>query len=200
MTEPVHPQILELLDKQALHDNLMRYCRGVDRMDLELIRSAYWSDSTDDHGRFIGPGHAWAEMAYEARKVLVGTNHHVSNVYIELDGTLAKRESMFVNVNTYLDGSPTMMLGGRYRDLCEKRDGEWRILRRVCIWDWNQLVEPDPGWHVMRVPEWSNWGRFHPDDPIYQDWQTSQPTLAADSHRPEASGTTEAGTLDPGPD
>lgn len=181
-------KLSEFIDKQALHDNLMRYCRGVDRMDLELMKSTYWPDSTDDHGRFVGGGQAWCEEAMKSRKALVSCNHHVSNVYSEIEGgNRAKRESMFIVVTIYRDKKSIMLLGGRYRDLCEKRDGVWKILRRVCIWDWNQEIEGKPGWHLMRAPEVSNWGAFHPHDPVYQDWWSTPPTSAIDSGRPAVS-------------
>ena len=44
----------ELLDRQEIHDCLMRYSRGVDRLDPDLIRSAYHDDAIDDHGMFVG--------------------------------------------------------------------------------------------------------------------------------------------------
>lgn len=183
----MNEELNELIDKQALYENLMQYCRGIDRMDLELMKSAYWADGTDDHGRFVGPAHEWCEVAMKSRESLISCNHHIGNVYTELEGDRAKRESMFLCVTTYLDGSPMMMLGGRYRDLCEKREGEWKILRRVCIWDWNQKIDRNPGWDIMRAPELSNWGQFYPDDPIYQDWYSSPQTLATDSNRSEVS-------------
>lgn len=178
-------QVTELLDKQALYDNLVRYCRGIDRMDSELMKSTYWEDSTDDHGRFVGSGHDWCVAAMKSLEVLISCNHHISNIYIDIEGDRAKRESMFVVVTTYLDGGPTMFLGGRYRDLCERRDGEWKVLRRTCVWDWNQQVARNEGWHIMRAPELSNWGRFYPHDPTYADWYESPRTYAADSNRPE---------------
>ena len=193
--KPTEQQLQEVLDKQALHDNLMRYCRGVDRMDLELMKSTYWPDSTDDHGRFVGGGYQWCQEAMRSREVLVSCNHHVSNVYSEIERERAKRESMFIVVTTYRDRSPIMMLGGRYRDLCEKRDGEWKILRRICIWDWNQEFEAKPGWHLMRAPEISNWGTFHPEDPVYKDWWSTPPTAAMDSGRPSVSAAHAAQTV-----
>ena len=41
-----------LLDKQEIHEVLMRYCRGIDRCDAELLHSVYHPDATDDHGLF----------------------------------------------------------------------------------------------------------------------------------------------------
>jgi hypothetical protein len=169
-------QMQELLDKQALHDNLMYYCRGIDRMDHALIQSTYWPDSTDDHGAFVGAGQAWADEAVRWKDLNRSINHHVSNVLSEIDGNFARRESMFNCVVTFREPVVTMFLGGRYRDLCEKRNGEWKILHRVCVWDWCEQRPTEPGWPLVAQPEMTNWGRFFPDDPIYKDWTISEPT------------------------
>jgi hypothetical protein len=169
-------QLQELFDKQALHDNLMRYARGVDRMDAELIKSTYWPESTDDHGGYIGPGQEWAQAALAWRDRNYSVNHHVSNVLSEIEGNRAKRESMFICVVNFKDPAVTMFQAGRYRDLCEKRDGEWRVLCRVCVWDWCEQRAMQPAWKLVNVPNASNWGAFFPNDPIYKDWSSSQPT------------------------
>jgi hypothetical protein len=180
-------QLMELLDKQTIYENLMQYCRGVDRMDLDLMKSTYWPDATDDHGRFVGNALDWCVEALRAREKLISNNHHVSNVYCEIDGNFAKRESMFLVVTTYRDHGSAMFLGGRYRDVCEKRDGAWKVLHRVCVWDWNREITADPGWRLMNAPELSNWGQFYPNDPIYRDWRSSPRETAMDSGRPEVS-------------
>ena len=43
-----------LMDKLAVTEALMRYCRGVDRKDRETFESAYWPDATDDHVKYVG--------------------------------------------------------------------------------------------------------------------------------------------------
>src|SRR5262245_17777267 len=50
------PAVRVLLDKQAIQEVLARYCRGVDRADLELLRSVYHPDAIDNHGTFNGNG------------------------------------------------------------------------------------------------------------------------------------------------
>lgn len=35
---------------QCIRDAALRYCRGLDRLDVELMKSAYWEGATDDHG------------------------------------------------------------------------------------------------------------------------------------------------------
>lgn len=69
-----------------------------------------------------------------------------------------------------------MFQAGRYRDLCEKRDGVWKILRRTCVWDWIDVREINSDWDIVNVPRVSHWGAFAPDDPIYRDWFDSPPT------------------------
>ena len=44
----------QLSDMQCIRDAALRYCRGVDRLDVELMKSAYWEGATDDHGVFVG--------------------------------------------------------------------------------------------------------------------------------------------------
>src|SRR5579862_3908887 len=44
----------ELADREAIRDCLYRYCRGVDRCDMELLRSAYWPGAMDTHTGFKG--------------------------------------------------------------------------------------------------------------------------------------------------
>ena len=46
--------IAELLDERAICKVVLRYCRGVDRMDRELVRSCFHDDAEDQHGNFRG--------------------------------------------------------------------------------------------------------------------------------------------------
>lgn len=170
-------QLQELYDKQKLQENLMLYCRGIDRMDDELVKSTYWPDSTDDHGGFDGPGQEWAAAGCAWRDQVYSNNHHVSNVLISIEGNRAERESMFLNVVNLKNPTVSFFLGGRYRDLCEKRNGEWRILHRVCVWDWFEHQPTRGGWDLCHVPQVSNWGAFFPEDPIYKSWEKGNKTL-----------------------
>ena len=55
----------ELADREAIRDCMYRYSRGIDRCDVELLRSAYWPDATDNHTGFVGTREefiAWAHL------------------------------------------------------------------------------------------------------------------------------------------
>ena len=46
-------RLRELLDKQEIHEVLLRYCRGVDRCDRDMIAACYHPDAIDDHGDWV---------------------------------------------------------------------------------------------------------------------------------------------------
>ena len=47
-------EVQGLLDKQAVYEVVLRYCRGVDRLDLEAVRDCYHPDGVDHHTGFSG--------------------------------------------------------------------------------------------------------------------------------------------------
>jgi hypothetical protein len=125
----------QLSDLQCIRDAANRYCQGVDRLDVELMKSAYWPEATDDHGVFVGNAWEFCEMCMEAHLAWRSTSHCIFNHAIKLhpDGEHARGE--IYNV-TYLFRKDTEILDtwvGRYLDSYENRRGEWRIIERVCV-------------------------------------------------------------------
>src|SRR5687768_7203639 len=51
--------------RTEIHDTLMRYCRGVDRLDRDLILSAYHPGARDNHGSFDGPVEDFVDWVFE---------------------------------------------------------------------------------------------------------------------------------------
>ncbi len=48
------PRLQALLDKQEIEEVVLRYCRGIDRRDFDLVRACYHPDARDHHGSFDG--------------------------------------------------------------------------------------------------------------------------------------------------
>src|SRR3954447_13570891 len=71
--------------RRRITDALHRYCRGIDRMDAELIRSAYHDDGYDDHGDYfrgtVDDYVPWVLDLLGQR--FVSTMHVLSNISIE---------------------------------------------------------------------------------------------------------------------
>lgn len=163
MSTALDPRVQALLDKQAIHEVLCRYCRALDRCDIEMMRGVYWEDAHDAHGVFEGNAQAFATFIIQGiQDWFEQATHAISNVLIELDGNLAWSESFLFSYcrvgNTrekveavfgpeyaarqvYGAGAPAahdFVMGGRYVDKMEKRGEEWRILRRTVVLDWSQ--------------------------------------------------------------
>jgi SnoaL-like domain len=136
--------LARLLAKDAICDAILRFARGADSSDLELMRSAYWPDATDDHGNFSGNALKFTEFAIEVLKRFRVTMHFITNTAITFpaDGQ-AQAESYFYAYHEHLPergGGPAMvtLVGGRYIDRFEERNGEWRILARVVTMEWSE--------------------------------------------------------------
>jgi hypothetical protein len=162
-------QLRVLVAKQQLHENMVRYCRGMDRKDLDLMQSTYWPESTEDHGLYVGLSHEFCEWTMALQKQWSHkASHYVTNMLIDLDGNQAKRETAFIYMKVPTDGGPTDVLCGRYRDLCERRDDEWKVRARTCVWDWTQRLAPEADYaELFGIPPTSNFGELYPHDPIY---------------------------------
>ena len=123
----------ELSDIQSIRDAAHRYCRGVDRLDADEMRSAYWPDAVDDHGVFVGSREAFVDwaLAYHAEHQ-VSHHHMIFNPTIELQGDVAHSEVywLFFGENKV---QPNTLAVGRYVDRFERRDGRWAIAARVCL-------------------------------------------------------------------
>lgn len=125
----------QLSDLQCIRDAAHRYCRGVDRLDEALMKSAYWPEATDDHGVFVGNAMEFSEHCMVAHLRWRSTSHCILNHYIELDddGTHARGEIYNVTFLFQDDAQVLDTWYGRYLDVYEKRADEWRIIERVCV-------------------------------------------------------------------
>jgi hypothetical protein len=133
-----------LLDKLQIHEALMRYCRGVDRGDAELVLSAFHDDASADYGR--GPGSPSLIAEGITKMTAQGAMHFIGNELVEVDGDTAFSECYFISYATVTqdDQPATRSRGGRYLDRFERRGGEWRIAYRVLVDEWSRM-DPIPG-------------------------------------------------------
>jgi hypothetical protein len=155
----------ELIAKQEIHDVLMRYCRAVDRLDEELLRSVYFPDAWDDHGLFSGTRDdliAW--VIPFLRDNFTTSIHAIHNLLIEVNGDAAFSEAYFTGYYyTQHNGAlHTRISCGRYIDRFERRNGEWRIAKRTVVNDWSRL-DPLEQSVAPKIP-----GCRGHDDPVYR--------------------------------
>ena len=151
-------ELTMLIDKQEIHDHLMRYARGVDRCDAALMRSIFHEDGT----AFGGSAWEFCEHFVPANRAdTTFTVHMLGNILVELDGDTAYSEAYFV---TYVgrDEETRELVDafcGRYVDRWERRDGQWGVTKRDVAHEWT-YVDAARGLKLgLRV--WRRWSPIH---------------------------------------
>lgn len=143
----------QLSDVESIRDATKRYTHGLDRLDADHMRSAYWPDATDDHGpEFSGNAWAYVDVAMESHKRWRPSLHTLTNQVIELDadGVNARGETYCIAYLFEADRPVMYQWFGRYLDRFQKRDGVWRIFDRVCVHEASRMDDPLP---VMPFPQ-----------------------------------------------
>lgn len=127
----------ELLDQVALRDLVMRYCRGIDRRDVALVRSCYHDDAIDDHGgMFCGSPDDYVAWVAEALKAMECTLHSIGNSIFAVEGDYAEGEHYSYNYHrTRPPARQELVIHGRYLDKYERRDGVWKFSYRKIVFD-----------------------------------------------------------------
>ena len=95
-----------------------------------------------------------------------GTMHVVANQLVEVDGDDARSETYGVS---YHWGEPlddprrNFTTGFRYVDRFARRDGEWRIARRVAAREWTHVVPAEQHWVIPPERDGRRGRRDHSD-------------------------------------
>ncbi|MDI2129693.1 nuclear transport factor 2 family protein [Yinghuangia seranimata] len=161
--------VSRLLARQEIHDVVLRYCRGIDRMDLDLVRSCYHPDATDDHGSFTGTADEFVAWVGRLLPRYETTMHLVANHLAEFpedSADLARAETYGIAFHRSASPDPrgNLTIGFRYVDDFARRDGVWRIARRVATTEWVRVDDPEGWWPV---PDGVSTGRRDRTDPVY---------------------------------
>lgn len=141
MPDRNYDQLDKLIAEREIRNALFRYCRGIDRKDWALFRSAYHDDAHDDHGVYRGDPDglvSWLKVRHEN---IAQSMHFIGNCWIDLDADKASGEVYCIVIQRSGDtkdgaaGSRTT-IGCRYLDRYERRDGIWRIANRLVVYEW----------------------------------------------------------------
>ena len=166
MTEDTH-DTGRIADRLAISDVLHRHCRALDRSDSAQLQQCYWPEAQVDYGSYRGPAGPFAELVVQA---LTGnyelTRHCIGNTLLAFEGDQARSES-YVDAGHLLPGGDReMRFGGRYLDLLERRDGQWRLLQRQVVMDWSRTAAIDDERDSDGFRDLAK-GRNGSDDPLH---------------------------------
>jgi hypothetical protein len=142
----------ELIARAEIHDVLLRYCRGLDRVDMKLVRGAFHDDAWIDFPASLHVGNldGFVEFLSAEMPRFVRTMHFLGNSLIEFDGPNVAHVETYLNADH--QGSDkhhwkgeNVKLWARYLDRFEQRNGVWLIARRRLLVDW-MFKYPAEGW------------------------------------------------------
>jgi hypothetical protein len=181
----VAPTGVELLLARAeIHDRILAWTRGVDRLDWGLAASAFHPGAIDDHGIYAGPVDGLIEALKARHRGIEMSMHMIGNVFIEFgDAETAAVESYCLVWQRYSTedraaravisgGTDTsdlpidMIMSARYVDRFGYRDGAWKIDRRTTVFERSMRFDvPEDG--PKTAPEWTA-GQRGPADALMQ--------------------------------
>jgi hypothetical protein len=165
--------LVEHWHREQIRDALLRYCRGLDRKDFDLVRSAYHDDAIDDHGAYCGDIPGLIAWMRERHRSVEQCLHAITNTTIERSGDLAVAESYCISHQRYYrDGGgledeaalsadrerEQIIAIVRFIDRFEHRGSGWRIAHRKVAFEaaWMAPVTssfPPDGWAKHRRDE-----------------------------------------------
>ena len=142
---PSDAQLQEMFDEFALRKLVHGYCRAVDRGDIAQLRDLYHPDATDDHGATAtGTADELLNAITAARPHIRSMGHNVTTVNFAIDGDFAEGEIYTIATHTFnaRDRDVDVIIGGRYLDKYEKREGTWKFIARMIVTDWAHVNDP----------------------------------------------------------
>lgn len=140
----------ELSSKEAIREVVYRVDRGIDRVDVDLLRTAFHSDGKV---QWLSPEPVtvadWLGNVSKIKQMTRQAQHMIGNVLIDLKGDTANVESYEITRHLTLFGEEwkDLIYSARYLDKFSRRDGEWKIDFRFKIMDWMRILEgSDSAW------------------------------------------------------
>ena len=130
---------------QSINDCLTRYCRALDWIDEDLLRSCFIEDGFIDYGFYAGDAKGFIPAVMEVEKG--GHSWHlISNVAIEINGDKAEVESYGLTSGGEITEAGIQDVNvycGRYHDEFSKTPEGWKVSRRLYILDDNFSVKSE---------------------------------------------------------
>ena len=171
MTNGHDPRLQELLDREEIRALIHAYCNAADRHDHEKMRGLYHEDAIDDHGAFFcGPAMEFIDRLPEIQAPMEILHHNVTTINLAVDGDYAEGEVYLLAMHRTKtpDGPIDVLVGGRYFDKYERRNGRWKFLHRAIVTDWANVHSPSIIDRDHPFLAGSKLGLPGPEDPSYR--------------------------------
>jgi uncharacterized protein (TIGR02246 family) len=125
--------VKSLLDREAIRSLMDRYCLALFKADVDLMLSLYWPEAHEEHGDYSGPATGFVAHFAPVLRARVSTIATLSYREINLAPPTEASAIGFgqiVVVTSAATDVKAALVATRYEDVLQKRNGEWRIIRR----------------------------------------------------------------------
>jgi SnoaL-like domain len=146
--------ITTLIAKEEIRELAMLYSRGVDRKDIELLRTLYAKDATDNHGKhYNGDAEGYLRFLEKSFPYMRYSGHHICNHLVSVEGDQGEGEVYALAYHLIPDGKGGTVedfMAVRYVDRYRKENGRWLFASRVVSFDHHSVrpvatpEEPSP--------------------------------------------------------
>lgn len=162
----------QLLSKQAITELLYKYPRALDRLDRQLLLSIGHPEAKVEFGKTVFPNWtAYTDWMMKAHADMLGNNHRITNILIEVNGDTAVSESsgtatLLVKQETG-ENYEERYMHSRYLDKWSRRGGKWALDFRQTVMDY-RVVKPVPAADVKSMYVMgARTGRADPSYPLF---------------------------------
>lgn len=174
--DAMRAELRAVTDRQEILDCIHRFSKGLDRLDRELIVSAYHEDGVDHHGAFYGGPEEFATWVDGLLRPEWDCSVHFLDVNnLEIDGDEAHSETYVLFTQRRVDGDGIDFGGARYLDRHTRRDGRWRIAARKLIIEWSSRT---PSMVFADVAEYERGSRDRDDPSFMRPLELTPPAAA----------------------
>lgn len=136
-------EVDRLRSLEAIRDCIQRVCRGIDRIDADLLRSAFHPDAVVHFGKiYDGDAAGWISAAIAHQKTQSQRQHMPGSISIRIEGDEAVAESYELDRHKS-PVSGDLVLGARTLDRLSRRNGQWKIVERTKVLDWGRAISGD---------------------------------------------------------
>ena len=140
--------VQDVLAEAEIKDVHLRYCRANDRRDEELMRACFHPDAVIELHKELDVN-TFIALGREILSKYTVTWHNTGNQLVEVRGDAAWAEHYTISSHRIAadENGPERdwIAHGRYVDRMERRNGEWRIVRRKMVVDYTRMDPVGPG-------------------------------------------------------
>ena len=136
-----------LLEKLAIRDVIDNWVSWRDAGQFDRLRTTFHPDARFTATWFDGPFSQFVEASTAAWRRGSKSIHFLGGTTIDVVGNRAVAQTkMQIMVRAMVEGvEADAVCNGRFYDRFEKRDGEWRIAIRSCIYEKSRIDPVEPG-------------------------------------------------------